>query len=466
MQKDSYSFWKDIKHIDNAKIPLASKINDCVGDTDICKMWQDHYQSLLNSVKNLEHKTSVTSKLSFIENESIEIRPLDIVNALKSVNKGKACGVDGLAAEHFIYADERIHVILSILFNCFISHGYLPSEFMKTAIVPIIKNKTGDTSDKNNYRPIALVTACSKIFELCILSIIENYICTHDHQFGFKKQHATDMCIYTVKSVIKYYTRQSSPVYTCFLDASKAFDRISHWTLFKKLIACNTPVLIVRILMDWYQRQSICVKWGKRTSEHFSIINGVRQGGVLLPQLFAIYMNDLSVCLTVYLNGNIIDYVEKTKYLGYMFTNDKQDDVEMLRQLRLLYMRSNKIIRMFYFCTIDVKLELFRSFCTSFYCSYLWTGYKKSTFNRLRVAFNNAYRRILELPWRCSASGMYATYGIYNFEAIIRKQTFGFIGRLRKSCNTIVQTLENAWIIRIQLWHTWFEVLYTNRSYI
>ena len=56
------------------------------------------------------------------------------------------------AAEHFIYADERIHVILSILFNCFISHGYLPSEFMKTAIVPIIKNKTGDTSDKNNYR--------------------------------------------------------------------------------------------------------------------------------------------------------------------------------------------------------------------------------------------------------------------------------------------------------------------------
>ena len=88
--------------------------------------------------------------------------------------------------------------------------------------------------------------------------------------------------------------------------------------------------------------------------------------------------------------------------------------------------------------------------------------------NRLRVAFNNAYRRILDLPWRCSASGMYATYGIYNLEAIrkFRKQTFGFSGRLRKSCNTIVQTLENAWIIRIQLWHTWFEVLYTNRSYI
>ena len=49
-----------------------------------------------------------------------------------------------------------------MLFNCFITHGNLPEEFMKTAIVPIIKNKTGYSSDKGNYRPIALVTACSK----------------------------------------------------------------------------------------------------------------------------------------------------------------------------------------------------------------------------------------------------------------------------------------------------------------
>ena len=52
-----------------------------------------------------------------------------------------------------------------MLFNCFISHGYLPRDFMKTVIVPIIKNKSGNSSYKANYRPIALVTACSKIFE-------------------------------------------------------------------------------------------------------------------------------------------------------------------------------------------------------------------------------------------------------------------------------------------------------------
>ena len=57
-------------------------------------------------------------------------------------------------------------------------HGYLPAEFMKTAIVPIIKCETGNSS--------ALVTACSIIFELCLLEIIEVYLDTHDYQFGFK----------------------------------------------------------------------------------------------------------------------------------------------------------------------------------------------------------------------------------------------------------------------------------------
>ena len=67
---------------------------------------------------------------------------------------------------------------------------------MKTAIVPIIKCKTGNTADKNNYRPIALVTACSKIFEICLLEIIEKYLDTHDHQFGFKKT-TLDRHVYT-----------------------------------------------------------------------------------------------------------------------------------------------------------------------------------------------------------------------------------------------------------------------------
>ena len=81
------------------------------------------------------------------------------------------------------------------------------------------------------------------------------------------------------------------------------------------------------------------------------------------------------------------------------------------------------------------------------------------------MAFNNAYPRILDLhaPWRCSFSGIFATHGIYNLEAIIWKQTLRFVGRFCKSCNTIVQTFEKHGLFIIHLWHTWFDVLYRNR---
>ena len=104
---------------------------------------------------------------------------------------------------------------------------------MKTAIVPFTKNNLGNSIDKANHRPIALVTACSKIFKSCLLIMLEKYLHTHDQQFGYKSQHATDMCIFTVKSVIKYYTKQNSTVFTCFLDAAKAFDRVTRHYLVK-----------------------------------------------------------------------------------------------------------------------------------------------------------------------------------------------------------------------------------------
>ena len=100
---------------------------------------------------------------------------------MKNIKCGKSSGIDGIFAEHFVFTHSRIHVLLSLLFSAFVMHGYLPSMFMKIAIGPIIKkNKTGDASDKNNYWPIALVTTASKIFELCLSVIFEDYLFTHD----------------------------------------------------------------------------------------------------------------------------------------------------------------------------------------------------------------------------------------------------------------------------------------------
>ena len=532
LDKDMLSFWKHIRKSNNARVPLATTIGGITGENEIAEMWQDHYKSILNSVKTNSRQQFVTSKLSSIRGESILFSTSDINVALHSLKSGKSCGVDGLAAEHFLFAHRITHVFLSILFNTFILHGYLPADFMKTAIVPIIKNKTGDTSDKNNYRPIALVTAASKLFEICILEILETYLITHDHQFGFKAKHSTDMCIFTVKTLVKYYTDQMTPVYTCLLDASKAFDRVNHWTLFAKLIETEAPLLIVRVLLFWYQKQQLCIKWGKSCSTYFTICNGVRQGGILSPRLFALYVNQLTnqlivckegcyfndmcinhvlyaddICLlaptasamqtlldvcyeygidndilfnpiksvctvfkpkayklylpTVFIGSDALKFIKESKYLGFTFNDSKSDDCDMLRQMRLLYAKSNKLLRTFSHCSTDVKITLFQSYCTALYCPYLWNDYKKSTFSKIRVAFNNAYRKIFGLPKRSSASTMYANNNICNFETTLRKNTFGFMQRLEQSTNTIITTLYQSWIVRFDIWNTWIKSLYT-----
>ena len=63
------------------------------------------------------------------------------------------------------------------------------------------------------------------------MNLIESHLIIKDNQFRFKKKHSTDLCIFTVKSVIKCYNLYNSPVYSCFLDASKAYDRVNQFQL-------------------------------------------------------------------------------------------------------------------------------------------------------------------------------------------------------------------------------------------
>ena len=164
--KDTTDFWKDVRGIKDSRVPLATKVGDAVGDGSITKLWQDHFSTLLNSVQNEGSKLFVCESIDRdLHNEdTIVITAPDVRERLKTIKLGKAAGLDGLAAEHFVFSYSIICVHLSLLFTSMLIHGYLPASLMKSAIVPILKNRQGDTSDKNNYRLIAIVTAISKNF--------------------------------------------------------------------------------------------------------------------------------------------------------------------------------------------------------------------------------------------------------------------------------------------------------------
>ncbi len=174
------------------------------------------------------------------------------------------------------------------------AHGYMPDVMMKVVIVPIVKKKGLDPGNSANYRPIALASILSKIYEMCLMRCYEKYLHTSSNQFGYKKHVGTELAVYSVKQVAHYYVRHNTPVYACYLDASKAFDLVNHYTLLDKLCKRNLPASIIRLFIYWFRTQRFVVRWGSSISKSFPVLTSVRQGGILSGNFFSIYLEDLS----------------------------------------------------------------------------------------------------------------------------------------------------------------------------
>ena len=116
---------------------------------------------------------------------------------------------------------------------------------------------------------------------------------TTDMQFGFKKHHSTMQCTYVLNEIVGYYTECQSPVYVALLDASRAFDRVHYGKLFRLLLSRGICPALVKFIAFMYTSQSLSVRWNSVMSENFDCSNGIKQGGVLSPVLFCVYMDEL-----------------------------------------------------------------------------------------------------------------------------------------------------------------------------
>ena len=323
------------------------------------------------------------------------------------------------------------------------------------------------------------------------------------------------MCIFALKDIISKYRNQHSTMFLCFIDASRAFDRLNHYKLFDKMCQRGVPKYIIRVLAYWYAHQTMQVKWGNAMSENFHVSNGVRQGGILSPFLFNVYMDDLSRELNLCKTGCIIGHTvvnhlmyaddlvifspysaglqqllricsqygtdfnikynakkrvilivrskddkravfpnfvlsnvnlvvcNETKYLGHYISDDLSDDKDIHRQRCKLYAQANMLMRKFHKCSIDVKVSLFKAYCTPLYTAHLWSDYKARSLQKLKVAYNDALRLLLRVPRWHSASQLFVNLGVPTCQALLRNLMYKFMCRLDKSDNSLIVCLIN-----------------------
>ena len=115
-----------------------------------------------------------------------------------------------------------------------------------------------------------------------------------------------------------------------------------------------------------------------------------------------------------------VSVASNCKYLGHIIDDKMQDDADMLRQRRMLYAQDNMLVRKFHFCSVEVKVNLFRAYCTPLYTAPLWVNYKSESLRKLKVAYNDALRILLKEPRGGSASQLFCINGLTTFQALLR----------------------------------------------
>ena len=206
---------------------------------------------------------------------------------------GKSSDDDGIQAEHILNAPFNVLTRVTTLFNFMLNHAFVPNQFHLGTIIPIIKDRQGKDYDTNNYRGITISPILSKLLEHTLKITYGAFLELSEYQFGYKKKRSTSHALFCLKETINYYIDRGSRVYCSFLDASKAFDWLVHSGLFIRLMEREIPVQFLRLLISWYGGLMCRVKWDGHLSNWFAIKAGVRQGGVLSPDLYSIYVDDL-----------------------------------------------------------------------------------------------------------------------------------------------------------------------------
>lgn len=301
--QDKRDLWNEMRRITNNRCNMPNVVDGAQGDDEINTIFRNKYNDLYNSVsfnihdmKSVQNELDCEIKASCITGSCKSTHDFtidDVSCAIRRLKPHKADGVEDVSSEILINGCHKLSVHLTMLFNIMLRHGVCPRKMLLSTLVPIPKNRNKSVNDSNNYRAIALGSVVGKVIDNIILEKHRYVLTSSDLQYGFKAKHSTTHCTFVLQEILDYYISNNSSMFLVLLDASRAFDRVQYVKLFLLLRKRNLCPLTCRFLAYMYTNQSLRVNWNGCYSNPFSTSNGVKQGGILSPILFCVYMDEL-----------------------------------------------------------------------------------------------------------------------------------------------------------------------------
>ena len=296
---DFHKFFDSIKSVygpvRNSYAPLRSADgNTLIKDRQgILQRWVEHLSDLLNRVNpadpNVFDRLPTLPPIHHLD----QVPTFDeVVKAKNSLKNNKAAGPDGLPGEIFKYGGYAVTRCLYEFILEVWDAEILPQIWINPDIVTIYKKK-GDKSDCSNYRGISLLSVAGKILARILLTRLLDSVADvilPESQCGFRRDRSTIDMIFVARLLQEKCREQHRDLYIAFIDLTKAFDTVNREILWNVLSKCGCPPKFMAILKGFHSGMSARVVAGGLISDPFEVNVGVKQGCVLAPTIFDIYL--------------------------------------------------------------------------------------------------------------------------------------------------------------------------------
>ena len=297
--KDSnYSLWKATKKFKNTvthRPPIMKPDgNWAKNNKEKAELFSEHLAGIFQpniGVSDID----VENVTNNYENSIPLVRRKELLKEIKRLKLKKAPGFDLITAQVLKNLPKKAIKFLQLLMNASIKLKYIPSTW-KVAEIIMIPKPGKPPIDVKSYRPISLLPIISKLFESIIQKRIQVYIdrfkVIPNHQFGFRKSHATIDQIHRITDFIEKAFERKEICSSVFLDVAQAFDKVWHKGLIYKLNRF-LPSSYVKLLSSYLSDRTFRVREENEYSSLKDINAGVPQGSILGPILYLIYTSDL-----------------------------------------------------------------------------------------------------------------------------------------------------------------------------
>ena len=199
--------------------------------------------------------------------------------------------MDGINSELIKAGGHMTRKMLVTLFNKIITTEKTPKDWSNMIITPIYKK--GDKLKPENYRAISLLSIPGKTFCKMLIKRSSQKIeeVMSESQFGFRPGRGTVDAIFVIRQIIEKAKEHNVPLHFNFIDFNAAFDTIWREALWKILLHIGIQHKVVSIIKNMYEDTKCAVQIGGELTDSFPVNVGVRQGCVMSPTLFNIYLD-------------------------------------------------------------------------------------------------------------------------------------------------------------------------------